>query len=63
MAESFVKTMKRDYISFMPKSDGDDGGTQPDHRPRAVQKEAIHSALNYRSPREYRRIAASFTSV
>lgn len=54
MAESFVKTMKRDYVSWMPK---------PDAR-TALQNLAIafdhyneshpHSALKYRSPREFR---------
>jgi len=57
MAESFVKTMKRDYVSWMPK---------PDAR-TALQNLAIafdhynesrpHSALKYRSPREFRRQA------
>lgn len=55
MAESFVKTIKRDYITFMPKPDV----------PTALQNLAIafehyneqhpHSALKYRSPREFRR--------
>ena len=55
MAESFVKTMKRDYVAFMPK---------PDAR-TAIQNLALafehynehhpHSALKYRSPREFRR--------
>lgn len=55
MVESFVKTMKRDYISVMPR---------PDAR-TAVQNLAMvfehynewhpHSALGYRSPREYLR--------
>lgn len=55
MAERFVKTMKRDYISIMPKPD----------RLTAVKNlvEAFerynewhpHSALGYRSPREYLR--------
>ncbi len=50
MAESFVKTMKRDYLRNMPKPD----------RATALRKLAIafehyneehpHSALNYRSP-------------
>lgn len=54
MAESFVKTIKRDYVSWMPK---------PDAR-TALQNLAIafdhyneshpHSALKYRSPREFR---------
>ncbi len=55
MAESFVKTVKRDYIEMMPK---------PDNR-TAVGNLAIafehynehypHSALGYRSPREFLR--------
>jgi putative transposase len=61
MAESFVKTMKRDYVSWMPK---------PDAR-TALQNLAIafdhyneshpHSALKYRSPREFRQQANSPT--
>lgn len=55
MAESFVKTMKRDYISVVPR---------PDAR-TAVQDLAMafehynewhpQVALGYRSPREYLR--------
>lgn len=54
MAESLVKTIKRDYVAFMPKPDV----------PTALQNLAIafehyneqhpHSALKYRSPREFR---------
>ncbi|WP_440466168.1 IS3 family transposase [Pseudomonas sp. YH-1] len=61
MAESFVKTMKRDYIRHMPKPD----------RATALRNLAIafehyneehpHSALNYRSPREFRRLAEAST--
>ncbi|PPV39482.1 IS3 family transposase [Ectopseudomonas oleovorans] len=61
MAESFVKTMKRDYIGHMPKPD----------RATALRNLAIafehyneqhpHSALNYRSPREFRRLATTST--
>ena len=57
MAESFVRTMKRDYVNFMPK---------PDAR-TAIGNLAIafehynehhpHSALRYHSPREFRRKA------
>ncbi len=57
MAESFVRTMKRDYIRHMLK---------PDHA-TALRNLAIafehsnekhpHSALKYRSPREFRRLA------
>ncbi|WP_410707988.1 IS3 family transposase [Citrobacter amalonaticus] len=53
IAESFVKTIKRDYISIMPKADSR----------MAVMNLAVafshynehhpHSALGYRSPREY----------
>ncbi|WP_316902507.1 IS3 family transposase [Ralstonia edaphi] len=63
MAESFVKTMKRDYVAFMPKPDA----------ATAVRKLAIafehyneqhpHSALKYRSPREFRRRTESSTQV
>lgn len=63
MAESFVKTMKRDYIDFMPKPDA----------ATAVRNLAIafehynerhpHSALNYRSPREFRRNTHLSTKV
>ena len=59
MAESFVKTIKRDYVAHMPKPD----------RETALRNLAIefehhneqhpHSALNYRSPREFRRLAAA----
>nr|WP_323095090.1 IS3 family transposase [Klebsiella quasipneumoniae] len=59
MAERFVKTMKEDYIAFMPK---------PDVR-TALQNLAAafthynenhpHSALGYLSPREYRQQRAS----
>ncbi|MCP1121614.1 IS3 family transposase [Robbsia andropogonis] len=63
MAESFVKTMKRDYVAFMPKPDA----------MTAVQNLALafehynekhpHSALKYRSPREFRRKTESLTLV
>jgi putative transposase len=59
MAESFVKTMKRDYIAFMPKPDA----------PTAMRNLALafehynehhpHQALKYRSPREFRRLQKS----
>ena len=61
MAEGFVKTMKRDYISVMPKP----------NREVALMNLAVafehyndkhpHSALEYRSPREYRRRRESLT--
>lgn len=61
MAESFVKTMKRDYIRVMPKQ----------NREVALRNLAIafehynekhpHSALGYRSPRKYRCLRESLT--
>ncbi|MEX3583118.1 MAG: integrase core domain-containing protein, partial [Burkholderia sp.] len=63
MAESFVKTIKRDYVWRMPK---------PDIR-TALQNLAIafdhyneshpHSALKYCSPREFRPRATSPTEA
>ena len=46
MAERFVKMMKEDYIAFMPKPN---------------VRTALHSALGYRSPREYRRQRVTLT--
>nr|WP_200999657.1 IS3 family transposase [Pseudomonas cichorii] len=56
MAESFVKTIKRDYVAHMPRP----------NRETALRNLAIafehyneqhpHSALKYRSPREFRRM-------
>ncbi|AMG80006.1 hypothetical protein AP219_01355 [Escherichia coli] len=61
IAERFVKTMKEDYIAFMPK---------PNVR-TALHNLAVaiehynenhpHSALGYRSPREYRRQRVTLT--
>ncbi|AYZ98903.1 IS3 family transposase [Burkholderia sp. AU29985] len=61
MAESFVKTMKHDYVAYMDKPDA----------PTALSRLAIafehynerhpHKALKYRSPREFRRNAVSST--
>lgn len=59
MAESFVKTMKRDYIAFMPKPDARTAIESlrlafehyNEHHPR--------SALKYRSPREFRQLRSS----
>ncbi|HBI9529567.1 TPA: IS3 family transposase [Escherichia coli] len=61
IAESFVKTIKRDYISIMPKPDG---LTAAKNLAEALTFEHYnewhpHSALGYRSPREYLRQRAS----
>lgn len=61
MAESFVKTMKHDYIAFMDKTDvatalislGSAFEHYNEHHP--------HKALRYRSPREFRRRMATST--
>jgi len=61
MAERFVKTMKRDYIAFMPKSDA---ATAVRNFAVAVEhynERHPHSVLNYRSPREFRRNTHSST--
>lgn len=61
MAESFVKTMKHDYIAFMNKPDVP---TALLHLAAAFEhynEQHPHSALKYRSPREFRRRAASAT--
>ncbi|PNF76404.1 IS3 family transposase [Stutzerimonas degradans] len=59
MAESFVKTMKRDYISHMPRPDRLTALRNPEIAFTHYNEEHPHSALNYRSPREFRRTAAS----
>ncbi|WP_322067363.1 IS3 family transposase [Burkholderia ubonensis] len=61
MAESFVKTMKHDYIAFMHKPDVP---TALSHLAVAFEhynERHPHKALKYRSPREFRRAAASLT--
>lgn len=61
MAESFVKTIKRDYIAFMPKPDA---RTAMQNLARAFEhynEHHPHSALKYRSPREFRRAQYSST--
>ncbi len=55
MAESFVKTMKRDYISIMPKPDGLTAVKNLAEAFEHYNEWHPHSALGYRSPREYLR--------
>ncbi|MDY1815311.1 integrase core domain-containing protein [Klebsiella pneumoniae] len=55
MAESFVKTMKRDYISIMPKPDGLTAVKKTAEAFEHYNEWHPHSALGYRSPREYLR--------
>lgn len=59
MAESLVKTIKRDYVAHMPKPDAATAlrnlGIAFEH----YNEHHPHSALKYRSPREFRRLAAT----
>lgn len=61
MAESFVKTMKRDYIAFMPKPDAITAVSNLEIAFEHYNEQHPHSALNYRSPREFRRKADLLT--
>ena len=63
MAESFVKTMKRDYVAFMPKPDAATAARNPAVAFEHYNEQHPHSALKYRSPREFRRSTDSSTQV
>ncbi|HAI8596862.1 TPA: IS3 family transposase [Escherichia coli] len=55
IAESFVKTIKRDYISVVPKPDGLTAAKNLAEAFEHYNEWHPHSALGYRSPREYLR--------
>ncbi|MGE2290852.1 IS3 family transposase [Escherichia coli] len=59
IAESFVKTIKRGYISIMPKPDGLTAAKNLAEAFEHYNEWHPHSALGYRSPREYLRQQAS----
>jgi transposase InsO family protein len=63
MAESFVKTMKRDYVAFMPKPDAATAVRNLAIAFEHYNEKHPHSALKYRSPREFRRRTDSSTQV
>ena len=63
MAESFVKTMKRDYVAFMPKPDAATAARNLAIAFEHYNEQHPHSALKYRSPREFRRMTDSSTIV
>ncbi|WP_093632787.1 IS3 family transposase [Paraburkholderia aspalathi] len=63
MAESFVKTMKRDYVAFMPKPDAATAARNLAVAFEHYNEQHPHSALKYRSPREFRRRTDSSTQV
>ncbi|EOU65746.1 hypothetical protein WE5_00337 [Escherichia coli KTE19] len=55
MAERFVKTMKKDYIACMPKSNVRTAFHNIAVEIGYYNENHPHSALGYLSPREYRR--------
>jgi len=55
IAESFVKTIKRDYIGMMPKPDSQVAVLNLAIAFEHYNENHPHSALGYRSPREYQR--------
>ena len=59
MAESFVKTIKRDYVTHMPKPDRETALRNLTIAFEHYNEQHPHSALKYRSPREFRRLAAA----
>ncbi|WP_222840269.1 IS3 family transposase [Pseudomonas arsenicoxydans] len=59
MAESFVKTIKRDYVAHMPKPDRETALRNLAIAFEHYNEQHPHSALNYRSPREFKRLAAA----
>ncbi|WP_449100721.1 IS3 family transposase [Pseudomonas veronii] len=59
MAESFVKTIKRDYVVHMPKPDRETALRNLAIAFEHYNEQHPHSALKYRSPREFRRLAAA----
>jgi len=63
MAESFVKTMKCDYVAFMPKPDAATAARNLAIAFEHYNEQHPHSALKYRSPREFRRRTESSTQV
>ncbi len=59
IAESFVKTMKRDYIDMMPKPDSRTAVGNLTIAFEHYNEHHPHSALGYRSPREFLRSRVS----
>ncbi|BHI42931.1 IS2 transposase Orf2 (plasmid) [Escherichia coli] len=59
IAESFVKTIKRDNISIMPKPDGLMAAKNLAEAFEHYNEWHPYSALGYRSPQEYLRRRAS----
>lgn len=55
MAATFVTTMKRDYVVFMPKCDAATAARNLAIAFEHYNERHPHSVLKYRSPRESRR--------
>lgn len=54
MAESFVKTLKRDYLAFVELKDGDMALAELPKIIERYNQKHPHSALGYLSPHEFR---------
>lgn len=54
MAESLVKTLKRDYLPYMNLSNAQTALTELPRVVELYKNEHPHSALGYLSPREFR---------
>lgn len=61
MAESFVKTIKCDYVEHMPKPNQETALRNLTIALEHYNEQHPHSALKYRSPREFRRLAVAST--
>ncbi|MNR16823.1 IS2 transposase TnpB [compost metagenome] len=61
MTESFVKTIKRDYVAFMPEPDANTAAHNLALAFEHYNESHPHSALKYRSPRKFRRLAVLST--
>ena len=61
MAESFVKTMKHNYVAYMDKPDAATALSRLAMAFEHYNERHPHKALKYRSPREFRRAAVSST--
>jgi AbrB family looped-hinge helix DNA binding protein len=59
MAESFVKTIKLDYVAHMPKPDRETALRNLAIAFEHYNEQHPHSALNHRSPREFRRLPSA----
>jgi putative transposase len=59
MAERFVNTIKRNYAAHTPKPDRETALHNLAIAFRHFNEQHPQSALNYRSPRQFRRFAAS----